>query len=574
MLILLFFAFVSGLVTILAPCIWPLLPIVLSSTATGGRRKPLGVTLGIMASFTFFTLTLSYIVSVFHFNPNILRLLAVAVIGFLGLTLLLPPLSSRLEGFVSRLSGSLGPARSRSGFSGGFITGFSLGLVWSPCAGPILATIATLAATRSVSIQLVLVTVVYVLGVGIPLFLFASFGSYLFSRTRSVSRFTGRIQQVFGIIMILTALAIFTNYDKIIQVRLLDAIPSYSSFLYKLEGNGEVQKQLDALKGTKEDMLKQMPGDSGLENDGPAPEFTGITRWLNTEKPLTLGDLRGTVVLVDFWTYTCINCIRTLPHVTAWYEKYKSKGFVVIGVHTPEFEFEKDTKNVQDAIKQYRINYPVAQDNTYATWQAYNNHYWPAEYLIDARGNVRRTHFGEGEYEETEAAIQALLKEAGQDVSESVSRIEDQTPRTRLTPETYLGLARMERFVGAATQGTKTYSYESPVPTHEFGLSGTWDLDQEMARPHAGAGLEFHVYAGKVFLVITPQDPAAKIRVLLDGKPASADRQGSDVIGGYVKLDQPRLYNLIDLHGETEDHVLKLQFDTGGISLFAFTFGS
>src|SRR3989344_1021676 len=334
MLVLLFFAFISGLVTILAPCIWPLLPIFLSSTTAGGKSKPLGITLGIITSFAFLTLTISYIVKIIPFDPNILRLFAVLIIGFLGLTLVVPKLTLLIEGLVSRFSAryNFAPGFSNpknKGFRGGMITGLALGIVWSPCAGPILATIATLAATQSVNLGIILVTIAYVIGVWIPLFIFATLGSRFFSKSRALSPYTGQIQKIFGIIMILTAFAIFTNYDKVIQAKLLDAFPSYSTFLFDLESNSAVKKQLDILKGKKEISDKAPMNKSiimvtpslSLPNLGPAPEFTGITKWLNPEKVLTIQDLRGKVVLIDFWTYTCINCIRTLPFVTSWYEK-------------------------------------------------------------------------------------------------------------------------------------------------------------------------------------------------------------------------------------------------------------
>jgi cytochrome c biogenesis protein CcdA len=256
---LLLFAFASGLVTIFAPCIWPLLPIVLSSSSTGGKKKPLGLTLGIITSFSFFTLAISYLVKLFHLDPDILRLLAVIMIGFLGLTLVVPSLSQRLEGVLSRFSIYFGGGikSSGNGFMGGLITGFSLGIVWSPCAGPILATIALLAATRAVSFEAVLVTIAYVIGVGIPLFLFSSGAKWIFAKSRLVSRYTGRTQQVFGVIMILAAFGIYTNYDKVVEAKLLEVVPSYSGFLNKLEGNEAVQIQLDLLKGKKANMGKE-----------------------------------------------------------------------------------------------------------------------------------------------------------------------------------------------------------------------------------------------------------------------------------------------------------------------------
>ncbi len=230
--------------------------------------------------------------------------------------------------------------------------------------------------------------------------------------------------------MLLTALTIYTNYDQYLQLKILDKFPILNVANNAFGSNQDLQKQLNVLKGQK--------------NMETAPDFVGVTKWLNTDKPLSSKDLKGKVVLVDFWTYTCINCIRTLPHVTAWYDKYKDQGLVVVGVHTPEFEFEKETDNVLSAIKKYNIHYPVAQDNNYATWNNYSNQYWPAEYLIDVNGQVRRTHFGEGEYEQTEQAIQELLKEAGKKVSASLVNMPDQTPNSQLSPETYVGSKRMQ----------------------------------------------------------------------------------------------------------------------------------
>ena len=575
MLILLFFAFVSGFVTILAPCIWPLLPIVLSSTVTGEKRKPLGITLGIMISFALFTLTISYFVKLFNFDPNVLRLFAVIVIVFLGLTLVVPMFSRTLEGFVSRVSGIFGSSgNSHHGFWGGLVTGFSLGLVWSPCAGPILATIATLAATRTVNFEIVWVTIAYVIGLGIPLFIFATVGSRLFTKTRFLSKYTGRIQQIFGIIMILTAVAIFTNYDKVIQVKLLDAIPSYSNFLYKLESVNSVKEQLDKLRDMKEEIKKEMPQSSStLPNLGNAPEFTGINKWLNSD-PLTLQALRGKVVLVDFWTYTCINCIRTLPFVTGWYEKYRDQGFVVVGIHTPEFEFEKKTENVEQAIKQYKINYPVAQDNDYTTWNAYNNRYWPAKYLIDSKGIIRWIHFGEGEYDVAEKAIQELLKEKGNSVPQDLVETLDQTPKSRNSPETYLGSSRMQYLYpgGGVVNGNQTFKLSKNIPTNSFSLGGEWTIDSENAISGNNAVLEYNFTASKVFLVLRPGfTNNAKIKIFLDNKPVDSSSAGQDVKDGAITVDQDRLYNLIQLKN-AENHLLRLEFSPG-IEAFAFTFG-
>lgn len=585
MIILLFFAFISGLVTIFAPCIWPLLPIVLSSTTSGGHRKPLGITLGIITSFAVFTLTISYIVKIIPFDPDILRYVAVAVIGFLGLSLIIPALSARLEAVVSRLAGSTAVVNGQnsSGFKSGFITGFSLGVVWSPCAGPILATIATLAATRAVNIQIVLVTVAYSIGVGIPLFLFATVGQRFFSTSRGINKYTGRIQQVFGVVMIATAMLILTGQDRILQVKLLNAFPSYSSFITNLESNDVVKKQLDSLKGKEStqdiEMNKniQLADPNKLPYVRKAPEFVGIEKWLGSD-PLTIESLKGKVVLVDFWTYTCINCIRTLPYVTGWYEKYKDAGFIVVGVHTPEFEFEKKTSNVEKAMEQYSIHYPVAQDNDYATWNNYDNHYWPAKYLIDAQGNIRYYHFGEGDYEETEKAIQILLKEAGSIVSGSVS---EQMPNERvrygdLSQETYLGSQRMLYHVPDATlpTGTKTFSLSKTIPLNKFSLGGTWTIRGEDSVSGKNASLEYRFKANKVFLVMRPDTFGSKdVTVLLDGKPVGGEYAGADVAQGVVTVDTDRLYELINIHGSIGEHTLRLEFQNEGTAIYAFTFG-
>lgn len=556
MIVLLLFAFISGLVTILAPCIWPLLPIIFSSSTSGGHRKPLGITLGIILSFSVFTLSISYLVMVFHFDPNILRTIAAIAIAFLGLTMLIPQLLVRYELLITRLSNFIGgrSIATHHGFFGGFITGISLGIVWAPCAGPILATIATLGATQAVTFQVILVTLAYAVGVGVPLFLFSLLGVWLFQKSKFISAYTRHVQKLFGVVTIVTALLIYTNYDKVIQAKLLDTFPSYTTFLTQLESNKTVKEQLDVLKGkkSKTPTIKEMMSKTALPNLGRAPEFVGITNWLNS-KPLTMHELKGKVVLVDFWTYTCINCIRTLPYVTSWYEKYKDKGLVVVGIHTPEFEFEKKTENVLQAIRQYNIFYPVPQDNNYATWNAYNNQYWPAKYLIDAKGNVRYVHFGEGKYEETEMAIKELLKEKGEATDQSLVPISDQTPKNHLTPETYLGKRRMERFISNA---------DGLLPLHNFTYKGAWNIQEEQAIAAIGSVLELHFYANKVFLVVTPKGTDDRAKIFLDDK-----------LVGEMVFDTAKLYTLVDLEGNKGDHTLRIEFQTDGTSVYAFTFG-
>ena len=578
MLLLLLFSFLAGFVTILAPCIWPVLPIILSSSIAGerGRLRPLGIVLGIMLSFSIFTLSVSYLVHVFHLDPNILRTLAVVIIAFLGATMLFPALGMRFEMLVSRFSGMFGHGgiNTENGFLPGFVVGLSLGILWSPCAGPILATIAALAATGQVSLYVILVTLAYVIGVGIPLFAFAYGGKQFVAKARGVNKYTIKIQQAFGAVMILAAIAIFTNYDQTLQLQILDKFPQLGTAMNGFENSSLVTNQLDILKGNT-----SLPtaGTAELFNaDYKAPDFVGIDKWLNTSAPISIASLKGKVVLVDFWTYSCINCLRTLPHVTDWYDKYQGEGFVVIGVHTPEFQFEHDTDNVLSAIKMNNITYPVAQDNEYATWKNYHNEYWPAEYLIDANGNVRRTDFGEGQYDQMEMAIQALLKEAGQNVNAPIATLPDQTPQNYTSPETYLGSARMEYYFpsGSLGNGTQTFSLANNPSRDSFSYGGTWTIANEYATAGSNATLDYNFTASKVYIILNPGNSnTAMVKVYLDGNVISSSQAGADVKDGIITVDSDRLYNVVDLHGKTQNHTLKLEFQTPGTQAYTFTFG-
>src|SRR3989344_5224583 len=513
MILLILFAFVSGVITILAPCIWPILPLIFV-TSGGTRKKSTGVALGIVTSFAFFTLLVSHIARIIPIDPDNFRIAAVTILIIMGLTLAIPKLNAIFESYISRFINkiNINPNSSNTAvFGKGYVTGLF-----------------------------------------VPLFLFSILGNKIVNKARTYSKYTSTIQRIFGILVILFALGIATNYDKVIQAKLLDLIPSYSEFLYKLEQNPNIQQELDKLQNRETS-----------ESYGAAPELTGISNWLNTENPLTLNALKGKVVLIDFWTYTCINCIRTLPHVTNWYEKYKDKGLVVIGVHTPEFEFEKKTENVLNAIKMFNINYPVAQDNDYLTWRAYKNRYWPAHYLIDSNGVIRMVHFGEGKYKETEAAIQELLKESGMGISEELSGLKDETPTNLQTPEIYLGLDRLEAMESneKAAPGINTYTINKTPNLHKFSLVGMWNMNGEYSEASENSELILNFLSSKVFLVISPANPGDKVITFLDDKPY-----------GEITLDMERLYKLVDLQNNWGIHTLRLQFKSSGIKVFAFTF--
>ena len=579
MIILSVVAFTSGLFTILAPCIWPLLPIVLADvTNSTSKKRPLGVTAGVALSFTFITLAISGLESSIGLNPNILRKIAVVVLLGIGISMVIPSLARKLESRLSLFAGRFGGAgkNSRSDFGGGFITGLALGVVWAPCSGPILGSIATLAATNKVSFQVVSVTLFYVAGVSIPLFAFAVGGQQLLAKSRRISRYVGKIQIASGVVLILTSVAIYTNYDKTIELKLLNLIPSYSQTLTKIESTPTVTKELSKL--THRAAPTPLTGDatSLFNSDSPAPEFQGVTHWLNINQPLTLASLKGKVVLVDFWTYTCINCLRTLPHVEDWYSKYHSAGLEIIGVSTPEFAFEKDAGNVASAIKRLGISYPVAQDNNYSTWNAYSNEYWPAEYLIDAQGNIRREDFGEGNYSDMERAIQALLNQSGAHISAPVSSLPDTEPGVQVTPETYLGSARAQYAYPSftLTNGTNTFHKQKSIPVNQFAFGGKWTIGDQPATASAGATLSEHFYASNVYLILNPHtaNRTNRVAVELNGKPLVGKFAGSDVKDGVITVDSDRLYNIYSA-SVPSDGVLTFTFLDPGISAYTFTFG-
>ncbi len=581
MILLIVFAFLAGIVTVLSPCILPILPIVLSGSISGGKRKPLGIITGFIVSFTFFTLFLSTIVKITGLSGDFLRVLSIIIIFSFGLGLLVPKFQTILETVFVRLAKLVPSAGNKTGYTGGVIIGMSLGLLWTPCVGPILAAVISLALTGVVNGTTFLITFSYALGTAIPMFLITYGGRQLLTRVPGLLQNTSKIQKVFGAVMVLTAIAIFFNIDRQFQTFILEKFPSYGVGLTKFEDNPLVRKTLNSVTTSKldESAIGKPMGDILENNIGTAPELILGGKWFNLpsgEKSLSLKNLRGKVVLVDFWTYTCINCIRTLPYIRDWNEKYKDKGLVIIGVHTPEFEFEKNAENVEKAIKDFHLTYPILQDNNYQTWNAYDNHYWPAKYLIDAKGKIRDHHFGEGDYKETEEKIQALLQEAGATVSTPVSDMPDETPHSQMSPETYLGASRVEFYYPdrRLSPGTKTYSLAKDIPDNTFTVGGIWNVESEFATSGKNAILEYNFLAKKVFLVMRPEKEGSPlfVKVYIDGKLADNTNSGEDVREGIVTIDSDRLYTLVNLKDGSANHILRLEFSEG-IDVFAFTFG-
>jgi cytochrome c biogenesis protein CcdA/thiol-disulfide isomerase/thioredoxin len=577
MFLLLIFSFVAGIVTVLSPCILPVLPIVLASSVGGGRRRPVGIVVGFAGSFTLFTLFLTALVNVFGISAESLRTVSIVVIAGFGLSLLFPKFQLVLEKLWSRVA-QAAPRVQGDGFGSGLLVGASLGLLWTPCVGPILASVITLALTGTVSGAAFLITAAYSIGTSLPLLAILLGGRRLIQKIPALARNAAKIQQIFGLLMIATAIAIALNWDRRFQTWMLTVFPQYGAGLTRFESAAVIQDELTALTGGQvaaDDMGKPM-NELTRERMYPlAPELTGGTAWLNSE-PLLFGEnLKGKVVLVDFWTYTCINCIRTFPHLVEWYERYKDDGFVIVGVHAPEFEFEKDRANVLAAMEQYGLEYPVVQDNDFQIWRAYNNRYWPAHYLVDTEGRVRYTHFGEGNYEETEQKIRELLGEVG---APENSPMTDTTPRRPLTPETYLGYGRAEAYVlenSLSRDAAAHYDWSGSVAKDAVALRGAWQVGEEaiVAREN-GASLTLNFLAQTVYLVVAPLEQEGKIEVLLDGKPVPAEYRSADMNGtNFIPVTQARKYDLVDLGDDYGRHTLELRF-TPGIAAYAFTFGS
>lgn len=571
MIILIAFAFLAGIITILSPCILPILPIVLSGSF-GSKRKPLGIVVGFVLSFTLFTLFLSVLVKATGISADALRSLSIIIILIFGISLILPQFQVFMERLFSRLSGKFAVKGNHEGFHGGVFIGLSLGLVWTPCVGPIIASVITLAATSSVNFAAFFITLSYALGTAIPMLAIMIGGRSLFQKIPWLLPNTGKIKKVFGVLMILTAIGIFFNIDRKFQVFILDKFPSYGTGLTKIEENSAVKDQLNNIF---QDGSKNSTGQTTtLGNYGPAPEIIPGGEWINSE-PLQISSLRGKVVLVDFWTYTCINCIRTLPYLKDWNEKYRDKGLVIIGVHSPEFEFEKNVNNLNKAISDYEITYPVVQDNNFSTWSAYSNRYWPAKYLIDKDGEIRYFHFGEGEYDTTEKVIQELLRDSGNDVSNQINNKEQEIKYSELSHETYLGSERMDYLHpnGKASNGERSFILEKNIPRNKFALGGRWIVSDEHSTSTPNSILEYNFNASKVFLVMRSNNETPKeIKVYIDGKLISENQSGIDINNGVITVNSDRLYDLVNLD-EIENHTLRLEFQDEGVEVFAFTFG-
>lgn len=545
MVLLHLFSFLAGFCTIISPCVLPVLPIILASGASRGRLRPFGVVLGLIISFTLFTLTLTALVRATGISPTLLRSIAVVLIFLFGLIMLIPTLSewfSTTFNPLASLGSSVQESTPTSGFLGGLVLGLATGLLWTPCAGPILAAITTLVATQSTTVASLSLVFTYVIGASIPLFVIALGERALLRAPLLASHLTG-IRQGFGLLTMCTAVAIAFHWDTLAGQKIAQYIPTVV-----VDENKAVQTELKQLESAQ-------PSTDSLTSYGPAPEFIGLTDWINSP-PLSLKELRGKVVLVDFWTYSCINCLRTLPHLEEWYKKYQDKGFIIIGIQTPEFEFEKNPNNVSEAVTRLGITYPVAQDNNYSVWREYNNRYWPTHYLIDQNGQIVGIWIGEGEYAQTERAIQSLLG-----LSQPIQSFPKSTPRP-ITPETYLGTARGRGYTEENTiipDQTNRYSYGHSLGEDQAGLQGPWKAEAEYISAEGDDCTLSINFLGRQAYIVLGGSSSEPVEVILDGEKTKEI---------YVNLS--RKYDIVDTAYGRHTVLLKMP---KGIRAYTFTFG-
>ncbi|OBG28870.1 cytochrome c biogenesis protein DipZ [Mycobacterium sp. 852002-51057_SCH5723018] len=557
--------FLGGLITGISPCILPVLPVVFFSGLNGRRvssrdstpaARPYLVIAGLVCSFSAVTLAGSALLSALHLPQDAIRWAALVTLTLIGLGLIFPPLQHLIERPFSRIpQRQIGSARS------GFGLGLTLGALYVPCAGPVLAAIVVAGGTASIGPATLVLTATFAIGTALPLLVFALAGRRIAERVAAFRRRQRVIQVAGGITMIVLAVALVFNLPAMLQ----RAVPDYTTAMQKGIGGNEIRQKLNlgaAVKGQLADCSRDFGGADQLQQCGPAPAVTGITQWLNTPggAPIDLASLRGKVVLIDFWAYSCINCQRAIPHVVDWYNRYRDDGLVVIGVHTPEYAFERVPGNVASGAAALHITYPVALDNDYATWNSYQNLYWPAEYLIDASGTVRHTKFGEGDYGATEKLIRQLLVDAnpGARLPAPTDTV-DTTPQTRLTPETYLGAGKAVYYGGGEYKpGTATFGYPAQLADDRFALRGRWRVDDQGATADSDDAAIRLNYTGKdVYAVV---GGTGTITVTRGGKTTAT------AIGG-----APTLHQIV-----SDDTAHRDQLDmqvSKGLQVFSFTFG-
>ncbi|MGA8229931.1 MAG: cytochrome c biogenesis protein DipZ [Candidatus Acidiferrales bacterium] len=570
-------AFVGGALTILSPCILPVLPFVFARADQPFRRSGLPLLVGMALTFSLVAIAAAFGGHwVVRLNQSG-RYLAMVIFLILGLTLLFPSLAETFTRPLVRVGSRLqgGPSTDTS-IGKSLLLGVSTGLLWAPCAGPILGLILTAAAVQGPGARTSFLLLFYAMGAATSLGIALFAGKEVFSALKRSLSFDIWIRRTLGVAVIMGVAAIALGWDTTLLTK------------FSFVNTSKVEARLiDAVGRDKAAIVSATAAQPQpvLPDEGPMPPLNGAIAWLNSP-PLSRESLRGKVVLIDFWTYSCINCLRALPYVEAWATKYKDSGLVVIGVHTPEFAFEKERANVEKAVRDLKITYPVAIDSNYEIWQAFNNEYWPAHYFIDAKGRIRYHHFGEGEYDNSERVIQELLKERGATslstapIDVSATGAEAPADNKNIgSPETYIGYKHSQNFASAepiAKDSRKVYTLGPRLSLNQWALEGPWEVGPEAAVLRTAPGkIVFRFHARDLHLVLgtTKEGKPVRFRVKVDGTPPGDDH-GSDVdASGAGTVQGHRLYQLIRQKGAVEDRTFEIEFLDPGVQAFAFTFG-
>jgi cytochrome c biogenesis protein CcdA/thiol-disulfide isomerase/thioredoxin len=572
-------AYLGGVLTILSPCILPVLPFVFARGDQPFVRSGLPLLAGMALTFALVA-TLAAVGGGWVVRANeIGRWAALALLALFGLALIFPALSDRmtrpLVAWGSRLTERTG---ARRGVGSSLLLGVATGLLWAPCAGPILGIIFTTAALEGASASTTLLLLAYAAGATTSLAVALLAGGKIFARMKKSLGAGETIKKVLGVLVLAGVVAIAAGLDTRVLAKLSTAqTAGLETGLAKLLGIEGMDQSTATTTGNRGELV--------LPVEGELPPLDGIGPWINSP-PLTREQLKGKVVLIDFWTYSCINCLRSIPHVRAWYDRYKDDGLVVIGVHAPEFAFERSLDNVKQAVAELGIRYPVALDNDFVLWRALKNNYWPAHYFIDAEGRIRYHHFGEGNYEESERVIRQLLAEAGRPptarmAGATVGQAAEMGAEYRelKSPETYVGYRRADRFVspgGMSKDSAKTYSVPKQLELNQWALDGRWTAGpQSAALEGAGGRIAYRFHARDLHLVLAPSADGrpVRFRITIDGRAPGANAGGDVKPDGSGVVTEERLYQLVRQKGDVTDRTFTIEFLDPGASAFAFTFG-
>jgi cytochrome c biogenesis protein CcdA/thiol-disulfide isomerase/thioredoxin len=576
-MLLLFIAYFGGVLTILSPCILPVLPFVFARSDQPFRKSGLPLLAGMAFTFVLVA-SLATVGGGWAVRANQFgRIAALVLLAIFGLTLLFSSLADRLSRPLVQLGNRLSNSSDASGsVLNSFLLGIGTGLLWAPCAGPILGLILTGAALQGASAHTALLLLAYALGAATSLAVALLAGGRLFAAMKRSLGVEEWIRRALGVAVLIAVVVVAFGLDRGVLTRL------------SLASTGGLEQHLLDRFHPPNQPQRIVLNQTIDVSDSTTPDLSGATAWINTpnSSPLTLPSFRGKVVLVDFWTYSCINCLRTLPYIKAWNEKYKDHGLVIIGVHTPEFPFEKDEGNVRKAVKDLGVTYPVPMDNNYKIWRSFNNQYWPADYFIDATGRVRFHHFGEGGYDESEQWIRTLLEEANHhplpQASTNVAANGMEAPSDSgdvQSPETYVGYSRTENFAspgGLIPDNQETYKTPAVLKLNDWALGGRWEDQQQVATSLGPDGaISYRFHARDLHLVLGPgsDNQPVRFRVTIDGHAPGADHGVDTDAQGYGVVTGNRLYQLIRQQGNIRDRTFRIDFLTPGVRAYSFTFG-